>query len=28
VDDQTHQVLSEDVRRVALEMAEKTHTVK
>ena len=28
VDDQTHQVLSEDVRRVALEMAEKTHTLK
>jgi hypothetical protein len=28
VDDQTHQVLSEDMRRVALEMAEKTHTLK
>jgi len=28
VDDQTHQVLSDDMRRVALEMAEKTHTLK
>ena len=28
VDDQTHQVLSEDMRRVALELAEKTHTLK
>ena len=28
VDDQTHQVLSDDVRRVALELAEKTHTLK
>jgi hypothetical protein len=28
VDDQTHQVLSEDMRRVALEMAEKTRTLK
>jgi hypothetical protein len=28
VDDQTHRVLSEDVRRVALELAEKTHTLK
>ena len=28
VDDQTHQVLSDDMRRVALELAEKTHTLK
>ena len=28
VDDQTHQVLADDLRRVALEMAEKTHTLK
>jgi len=28
VDNQTHQVLSDDMRRVALEMAEKTHTLK
>jgi hypothetical protein len=28
VDDQTHQVLSEDMRRVAFELAEKTHTLK
>ncbi len=28
VDDQTHQVLSEDMRRVAVELAEKTHTLK
>ncbi|HEX5550341.1 MAG TPA: hypothetical protein VFX36_05895 [Nitrospira sp.] len=28
VDDQNHQVLSDDMRRVALEMAEKTHTLK
>lgn len=28
VDDQTHEVVSDDMRRVALEMAEKTHTLK
>lgn len=28
VDDHTHQVLSDDMRRVALELAEKTHTLK
>lgn len=28
VDDQTHQVLLDDMRRVALELAEKTHTLK
>ena len=28
VDDQTHEVLSDDMRRVALELAEKTHTLK
>jgi hypothetical protein len=28
VDDQTHQVLSDDMHRVALELAEKTHTLK
>ena len=28
MDDQTHQVVPDDVRRVALEMAEKTHTLK
>ena len=28
VDDQTHQVLSEDLHRVALELAEKTHTLR
>lgn len=28
VDDDTHQVLSDDMRRVALELAEKTHTLK
>jgi hypothetical protein len=28
VDDQTHRVLSDDMRRVALEMADKTHTLK
>jgi len=28
VDDQTQQVLSDDVHRVAVEMAEKTHTLK
>jgi hypothetical protein len=28
VDDQTQQVLSDDLHRVALEMAEKTHTLK
>ena len=28
VDDETHQVLSDDMRRVALELAEKTHTLK
>ena len=28
VDDQTHQVLSDDMRRVARELAEKTHTLK
>ena len=28
VDDQTHEVLLDDMRRVALELAEKTHTLK
>ncbi|HEU4502992.1 MAG TPA: hypothetical protein VFR82_15185, partial [Nitrospira sp.] len=28
VDDETHQVFSDDMRRVALELAEKTHTLK
>jgi hypothetical protein len=28
VDDQTHEVLSDDMRRVALELAKKTHTLK
>ena len=28
VDDQTHQVLSDDLQRVAREFAEKTHTLK
>ena len=28
VDDQTHQVFPDDMRRVALELAEKTHTLK
>ena len=28
IDDQTHQVLPDDMRRVALELAEKTHTLK
>jgi hypothetical protein len=28
VDDQTHQIVTDDMRRVAVEMAEKTHTLK
>jgi hypothetical protein len=28
VDDQTHQIVADDMRRVAMEMAEKTHTLK
>jgi hypothetical protein len=28
IDDQTHEVLRDDMRRVALELAEKTHTLK
>jgi len=28
IDDQTHQVLSDDMRRVARELAEKTHTLR
>jgi hypothetical protein len=28
VDDQTHQIVANDMRRVAMEMAEKTHTLK
>ena len=28
VDDETHHVFSDDMRRVALELAEKTHTLK